>query len=89
MNGEDAVRIYEAVWSVLAICGGLFLLFFSRWFIELNAMAFELLYLRTGFPLFKVQSRDMQKSYMNTLVPLLGLGFIAVGILILFGRVSV
>ena len=89
MNGDDAVRIYQVLWSIFAICGGLFLLFRSRWFIEANARAFETLYLQTGLHPFRVQSREMQKPYMNMLVPLLGVGFIVVGILILFGRVSV
>ena len=89
MSGEDAVRIYEVLWFVLAICGGLLLLFRSRWFIEANARASETLYLRTGLSPFKVQSSEMRKSYMNMLVPLLGVGFVVVGILILFGRVSI
>jgi hypothetical protein len=58
MSGEDAVRIYEVLWSILAICGGLFLLFRSRWFIEANARAFETLYLQTGMYPFRVQSRE-------------------------------
>jgi hypothetical protein len=61
MNGDDAVRIYQVLWSVLAICGGLFLLFRSRRFIEANARAFEKLYLQTGLHPFGVQSREMQK----------------------------
>jgi hypothetical protein len=89
MSGEDAVRIYEVLWSILAICGGLFLLFRSRWFIEANARAFETLYLQTGLSPFRIQSREMLKPYMNMLVPLLGVGFIVVGVLTLFGRVSI
>jgi hypothetical protein len=89
MNGDDAVRIYEVLWSILAICGGLFLLFHSRWFIEANSGTFETLYLQTGLSPFRVQSREMRKPYMNMLVPLLGIGFIVVGLLILFGRVSI
>jgi hypothetical protein len=89
MNGEEAVRVYEVLWSILAICGGLFLLLRSRWFIELNARAFETLYHRTGLAAFRVQSHEMRKPYMNVLVPLLGVGFVAVGILILFSQVSV
>jgi len=89
MSGDDAVRIYEVLWSILAICGGLFLLFRSQWFLELNARAFEMLYHRTGLAPFRVQSQEMRKPYMNVLVPVLGLGFVAVGVLILFGQVSV
>jgi hypothetical protein len=89
MSGEDAVCIYEVLWSILAICGGLFLMFRSRWFIVANARAFEKLYLQTRLSPFRVQSREMQKPYMNLLVPLLGVGFIVVGMLILFGRVSI
>jgi hypothetical protein len=89
MSGEDAVRIYDILWSILAVCGGLFFFVFTRRFIELNARAFERLYERTGLVMFRVQSQEMRKPYMIVLVPVLGLGFVAAGVLILLGQVRV
>ena len=77
--------IYETVWSVLAICGGLYLLFFREQFIRLNSKAFLRLYEKTGFILFKRQGEEFNSNYMRVVVGLVALIFIGAGVLTLLG----
>lgn len=79
-------RIYEIVWSLLAVYGGIQLLFFRERFIARNSQAFLKMYERTKFPLFKRQAEGMKQPYMNILGLFLGIVFLVLGVLLLLGR---
>ena len=88
MSGDELVRVYGVTWSILALIGGVILLFFRKWFLSSNQRTFFNLYRRTNFVIFKRQGEEMAKPYMNLLVTFLGLLFIIVGVLILIGRIK-
>ncbi|MFC1613192.1 hypothetical protein ACFL23_02555 [Patescibacteria group bacterium] len=85
MNPNTFGRVWDIIWSLFAICGGLVILFNRNWFISSNSRAFLKLYKKTNFSLFKRQAEDMNKEYMHLLVVVLAIFFIVIGIRILVG----
>jgi hypothetical protein len=85
MSTNEFKSIFESVWSILAISGGLCLIFFYDWFISSNSRTFLNLYKKTNINLFRNQAKEMEKPYMKILVRVLGVAFVVLGFLTLLG----
>jgi hypothetical protein len=59
---------------------GIFGTVFRRQYIEMCAKAFEFLYNKTGFFVFKIQADGMRKPYMKILIPIIATIILIVGI---------
>jgi hypothetical protein len=72
--------LFQALWSVSAIVGGLLLLLFREEFIQGTERGFRKWYAKTGFFLFQLQAENTDSTYMRMVIVLVAVGFILVGI---------
>jgi hypothetical protein len=73
-------QLYNFVWSVLAIVGGTLILLFRDGFLKRNKRAFEYLYEKTHFILFKHQAEGMETAYMRVVATIVAIGFVLLGL---------
>ncbi len=81
MNSIDLAKLWEIVWSILAIGFGAYGVFFTEKSIKNNTNRFRKLYEKTHFPLFKSMARDYDSTSQRMVTVLVGVIFIIVGIL--------
>ena len=79
--------IYYIIWSVVAIGGGVLLLFFREKYIKLIERGFRNWYNKTGFFLFKLQAENTDSAYMRMVTVIVAIVFIAVGIITLIQNI--
>jgi hypothetical protein len=73
-------QVYYLIWSVLAVVGGVLILLFRKDFLKRNARAFEYLYEKTHFGVFKHQAEKMDTAYMRTVSTIVAIGFVMLGL---------
>lgn len=73
-------QVYEIVWSVLAIIGGILLLVFREKFIEGTERISRSWYDRTGFFVFRLQAENTDSTSMRMVSVVVAIIFIVVGL---------
>lgn len=80
---NSAQTVMYVLWSILAICIGLFSAFFNKKFTEGNAKRFEWMYKKTNISIFKNQAEQMKSGSMQLFSRLIGVAFIVIGVVTL------
>ncbi len=82
-------NIWNIIVGVIAIYVGVVSVFFNRWGTEFNARGFEWIYKKTNISIFKFQSEGIRKMPMRVFMFVLGLIFLAFGIMTLLKNILI
>jgi hypothetical protein len=76
-------QIYDIVWAILAICMGVFGLFFMNLFIKGNVRLCKYLFERTGLGVFKYYASNMDTTSVRLTAYIVSIAMLVLGIKIL------
>jgi hypothetical protein len=80
-------NLYEKLWPIVVILGGIYVLISREKLVRQNARAFLRLYEITKMQFFKTEGESFDSTYMRMVSVLVGVIFIVVGVLALTGNV--
>lgn len=76
--------IWDTTWSIFALGGGIWVLFWTRTFLEKNSKLFLRMHKKTGLSIFKKQSEEITQPYMLFFGKAMALVFIVTAISLLW-----